>query len=71
MEGLLKEKSWSVKLVTGFVYADQVRSKQCLGCNSNSTFVVYSYSNPDLVLFGCDASKCQHKLIRLHFEQVS
>ncbi len=70
MEGLFKEKSWSVKLVDGFVSADQVRAEHCTDCEGTCGVVVRHRGNPNLVLFGCERSKCQHKLIRLQFRNA-
>ncbi len=67
MEGLVREKSWSVKLVTGRVLHNQVRAVHCAQCQNTCDLMVENRSNPSLALFGCSASKCQHKLIRMDF----
>jgi hypothetical protein len=67
MEGLLREKSWSVKLIEGNISQNKVRGNHCEGCLNNCDLMVNNYTNPNLVLFGCRARKCQHKLIRLSF----
>lgn len=67
MESLLKEKSWSVKLVQGHISKDRVRASHCDTCQAACSLMVRNCSNPNLVLFGCSLSKCQHKLIRFDF----
>jgi hypothetical protein len=67
MEGLFREKSWSVKLVEGFISENQVRAELCTGCEGTCDLIVRHRGNPNLVLFGCERSKCQHRLIRLQF----
>ncbi len=70
METLFKEKSWSVKLVDGFVSDSKVRAPQCVGCSSASSLVVLKSGNPNMVLYGCSGSKCQHRLIKVQFRQT-
>ncbi len=71
MEGLFKEKSWSVRLVDGFVSENQVKARQCVGCPSASSLVVLHCGDPNVVLYGCGGSKCQHRLIKVRFEASS
>jgi hypothetical protein len=66
-EGLLKEKSWSIKLVPGFIFQEQERGGHCSDCTGTASIVAYNLGNPNMVLFGCNGSKCQHKLIKLSF----
>jgi hypothetical protein len=63
----IKEKSWSVRLVDGYILDNQVRGKNCGNCESVSKIVANNFSNPNLVLYGCNGHKCKHKLIRLKF----
>jgi hypothetical protein len=67
MEGLFREKSWSVKLVEGFILKKQVRAEHCTNCEGTCDLIERHRGNPNLVLFGCEHSKCQHRLIRLQF----
>ena len=67
MEGLLREKSWSVKLVQGYISKDRVRASHCDTCQAVCNLMLRNRGNPNLVLFGCSLSKCQHKLIRFDF----
>jgi hypothetical protein len=64
---LIKEKSWSVKLVSGYVLNSQVKTDRCKGCNSIPKMVVGYNGDPDLFLYGCNGHKCKHTLIRLKF----
>jgi hypothetical protein len=70
LENLFKEKSWSVKIVDGYLSENQVRAEHCLGCEGSCDIIARHRGNPNLVLFGCERSKCQHKLIRLHFRSA-
>lgn len=65
----IKEKSWSVFLVKGYVYKDQVRAKRCENCKSTTKALTTNHHNPNLLLYGCRDSKCKHHLLRLDFEQ--
>lgn len=67
MLSIFKEKSWSVRLVDGYVLGDQVRGMQCDSCDGISKLVANNYGNPNMVLFGCNGRKCKHRLIRLCF----
>jgi hypothetical protein len=64
-----KEKSWSVFLVKGYVYNDQVRAKRCENCKSTTEALTINHHNPNLLLYGCQDSKCKHRLVRLDFEK--
>jgi hypothetical protein len=64
---LIKEKSWSVKLVSGYVVNSQVKADRCKGCDSIPKMVVGDNSDPDLFLYGCNGHKCKRTLIRLKF----
>jgi len=61
----VKEKSWSVRLVEGYVLNDQVRADRCLNCKSIAEALATSPNNPNLLLYGCKDSKCKHRLLRL------
>ena len=63
-----KEKSWSVLLIKGHVANDQVRSERCENCKSKTEVLTTNHNNPNLLLFGCRDSKCQHRLLRLDFD---
>ena len=65
--GTIKEKSWSVMLVRGYILNDQVRAKRCENCKSISEVLTTNYNNPNLLLYGCKDSKCKHRLMRLDF----
>ncbi len=62
-----KVKSWSVKVVDGYILNDQVRSAQCKGCDSATKLVVGNNDDPNLILYGCGGHKCKHTLIRMDF----
>ena len=65
MSNFAKEKSWTVKLVGGYVADNQVKSRLCKGCSSTAKLVVGNNFDPDLSLYGCNQHKCKHMLIRL------
>jgi len=67
MLSLLKEKSWSIRLIDGYISGNQVRSKSCGNCESVSRLVANNYGDPNMVLYGCTGHKCKNKLIRLKF----
>ncbi len=62
---LFKEKSWSVKLVNGFITNNRVRTQLCENCDSTSQIVVINNADPNLALYGCSNRKCKHILMRL------
>ena len=64
----LKEKPWSVLLIKGYVFNDQVRAEQCNNCKSTAEVLTANYNNPNLLLYGCKDSKCKHRLLRLNFD---
>jgi hypothetical protein len=64
---LVKEKSWSVRLVDGYVQNCQITSEQCKGCDCVTKLVVANNHDHNLVLYGCDGHKCKHTLIRMKF----
>jgi hypothetical protein len=68
---LVKEKSWSVRLINGYVQNDQITSDQCKGCDSSTQLVVANNGNPNLVLYGCGGHKCKHRLIRMNFSSIN
>jgi len=63
----VKEKSWSVLLIEGYILNDQVRSQRCENCRSISEVLIKNYNNPNLLLYGCKDGKCKHRLLRLDF----
>ncbi len=67
MLSFVKDKSWSVRLVDGYILGNQVRGKNCGNCESISKLVANNFGNPNMVLYGCNGHKCKHKLIRLNF----
>lgn len=69
MLGFFREKSWTVRLVNGYILDNQVRADQCRDCDSNTKLVVSSNSDPDLLLYGCKGHKCKHILIRVKFPE--
>ena len=68
MFNFAKEKSWSVKLLSGFISNNQVRSDKCKGCASSTQLIVGNNDDPNLALWGCNGHKCKHILIRMKFE---
>ncbi len=64
----IKEKSWSVLLIKGYVSNDQVRAKRCENCKSTTEVLAANHSNPNLLLYGCKDSKCKHRMLRLDFD---
>jgi len=64
----IKEKSWSVLLIKGYVCNDQVRAKRCENCKSTTEALTTNHHNPNLLLYGCRDSKCKHRLLRLDFD---
>jgi hypothetical protein len=65
--GMFKEKSWSVRLVNGYILNNQVKSDLCKGCESATKLIAGNNDDPDLLLFGCAGHRCKHVLIRLKF----
>ena len=65
--GFVKDKSWSVRLVNGYVTNNQIRSDHCRGCENITKLVAGNNGNNDLVLYGCGGHKCRHTLIRMKF----
>jgi len=51
----------------GYILNDQVKAEQCENCRSKSEVLRTNFSNPNLFLYGCKDSKCQHRLLRLDF----
>ena len=51
----------------GHVFNDYVKAEQCVNCRSKSEVLRTNFSNPNLLLYGCKDSKCQHRLLRLDF----
>ncbi len=66
---MFKEKSWSVRLVHGYVQNNQVRSDRCRGCESSTKLIVANNGEPDSQLYGCYGHKCKHILIRIKFSE--
>ncbi|HKM59248.1 MAG TPA: hypothetical protein VJY36_00085 [Candidatus Bathyarchaeia archaeon] len=66
-----KEKPWSVLLLQGYVLDDQVRAPQCTNCKSNAHPLTVNYGNPNLCLYGCQDTKCKHRLLRFDFSATS
>jgi hypothetical protein len=64
----VREKSWSVFLVKGYIDNDQIRAKRCENCKSTTEVLASNYGNPNLLLYGCKDSKCKHRLVRLDLE---
>jgi len=65
----VREKSWSVKLLRGYVLKNQVRSDRCVNCNSVPKLVAGNNGKKDLLLYGCGGQKCRHIMIRVNFFQ--
>jgi hypothetical protein len=64
----VKEKSWSVLLVKGYVFDNQVRAERCENCRNVTEALIANYNNPNLLLYGCRDTKCKHRLLRLDFD---
>jgi hypothetical protein len=64
----LKEKSWSVLLIRGYVTNNQVRAERCENCKSTTEVLTLNQGNPNLMLYGCKDSKCKHRMLRLDFD---
>lgn len=62
----IKEKSWSVRLSSGYVLNGQVRSNYCGTCDSKAKLIAGNDDDSNLVLYGCDAKKCRHVLMRVN-----
>jgi hypothetical protein len=67
LSSLEKEKSWSVKLVEGFITDNKVRTEHCEDCDSISQIVAINNADPNLALYGCSNRKCKHILMRMKF----
>jgi hypothetical protein len=63
----IKEKSWSVLLVRGYVLNDEVRAIRCENCKSTTEVLTANHHNPNLLLYGCKDAKCRHRMVRLDF----
>ena len=64
----VKEKSWSVLLIKGYVSNDQVRGTRCENCRSTTEVLTANHNNPNLLLYGCRDTKCKHRMLRLDFD---
>ena len=64
----IREKSWSVLLIKGYVMNDQVRAERCENCKSTTEVLTSNQGNPNLLLYGCKDLKCKHRMLRLNFE---
>jgi|GEM_PF-1928248 len=64
----IKEKSWSVLLIKGYVMNNQVRAERCENCRSTTEVLTANQGNPNLLLYGCKDSKCKHRMLRLDFD---
>ena len=51
----------------GYIQNDEVRAPQCLNCKQTTQPLTVNYGNPDLYLYGCKDTKCQHRLLRFDF----
>ncbi len=66
-----KENSWVVRLSEGFVVDNTVKGVNCHDCKSPRELLRINYGDPNLLLYACNDSKCQHKLLRLSFKQTN
>ncbi len=64
----VKEKSWSVLLVKGYVHNGQVRGERCENCKSTTEILTANYNNPNVLLYGCKDTKCKHRFLRVNFD---
>jgi hypothetical protein len=62
---LIKEKSWSVRIVEGQLLDGKIRAKQCSQCKHSCDLVTIGRGNPNSILYGCTGSKCRHVLIHV------
>ncbi len=65
----IKEKSWSVLLVRGYVLNNEVRAIRCENCKSTTEVLAANHHNPNLLLYGCKDAKCRHRMVRLDFDR--
>jgi hypothetical protein len=68
---LIKEKSWSVRIVQGELLDGKVRAKQCLQCKHSCNLVAIECRNSNSILYGCSGSKCPHVLIHVKSSSAS
>jgi hypothetical protein len=61
----VKEKSWSVRLASGYVLNGQVRSEYCGNCESKAKLIAGNNYDSNLILYGCDSKRCRHVLMRV------
>jgi len=62
---LVKEKSWSVRIVKGQLLDGKVRAKQCSQCKRSCNLVVIGSGHSNSILYGCTEGKCKHVLIHV------
>ena len=67
----LFSKTWSVRLIKGYVLNDQVKATQCANCKSTAYALAVNFSNPNLFLFACRDAKCRHRMLRFDFDDCS
>ena len=64
---LIKEKSWSVRIVEGQLLDGKVRATQCSECKHSCELVTVGCGNSNSILYGCSGNKCRHVLIHVEF----
>jgi hypothetical protein len=64
---LIKEKSWSVRIVEGQLLDGKVRATQCSECKRSCELVTVGCGNSNSMLYGCTENKCRHVLIHFKF----
>jgi len=69
--GLIKEKSWSVRIVEGHLQEGKIRAKQCSQCKHSCDLVAIGRGNSNSLLYGCAESKCRHVLIHVEPSSAS
>jgi hypothetical protein len=62
---LIKEKSWSVRIIEGQLLDGKVSAKQCSQCKHSCDLVAIGCGNSNSILYGCSGSKCRHVLIHV------
>jgi hypothetical protein len=62
---VIKEKSWSVRIVEGQLLEGKIRAKQYSQCKHSYDLVAIGCGKSNSILYGCVESKCKHVLIHV------
>jgi hypothetical protein len=63
----IKEKSWSSRVIEGYIFQGKVRAQQCAECKSSCELVTLGVGDSNSILCGCAKDKCKHILIHMKF----